>query len=334
MSLSDEDKKIGIIGSGLIGTSFAVIFSKSGYNVSVYDIKEEQLEKVEGNARKSLEALYENNLLPNQDVNNNNNDSNNEEEKNRIVNEILERITTTTNLEDCLEGSFYVQECVPEVFELKKQIFEKVDPMLDPTVIFASSTSNMPSSSFTTEIENRHRVLVCHPVNPPMAIPLIEVVPSEFTSEEIFNKTFTLMQRVKMEPIRVKETDGFCLNRLQYALLAEAYRLVEDGVASPEDVDKCIRFGLARRWSFMGPFCTIDLNAPNGISDYCERYQSGILNVVHKQDNSREWKEETIKKIEDNIRETTQTQDQLPERTVWRNKRLLALESHMQQQPK
>jgi len=213
--LGDEDNNICIIGSGLIGTSFAVIFAKSEFNVTLYDISEEQLKQVKNNARLNLVALIENNLL---------NITNNEEE---TISNILSKIKTSTNLEESLKDCFFVHECVPEKFELKKQIFEKVDPLLNPNAIFASSTSNIPSSRFTSNLEHKHRTLVCHPVNPPFAIPLIEIIPSEYTTDDIKNKAFQLFQKVKMEPIIVKkEIDGFCLNRLQYALLAEAYRLV------------------------------------------------------------------------------------------------------------
>jgi len=124
-----------------------------------------------------------------------------------------------------------------------------------------------------------------------------------------------------------KEVIGFVQNRLQYALLAEAFRLVEDGVLSPGDVDTAVVHGLAARWSFMGPFQTIDLNAPKGVEDYCQRYLGGIYKVLNEQDNSRQYSAQTVKKIEDHQR-SLYTQDQIPQVSAWRDRRLMALATH------
>jgi len=124
-----------------------------------------------------------------------------------------------------------------------------------------------------------------------------------------------------------KEIPGFVQNRLQYALLGEAFRLVEDGVMSPEDVDTTVIHGLAARWSFMGPFQTIDLNAPKGVNDYAERYLLGIQQILKKQDNGRNFSSDTVKQINDHFRSRYQV-EQIPQVTSWRDQRLMALASH------
>lgn len=107
-----------------------------------------------------------------------------------------------------------------------------------------------------------------HPINPPTTIPLVEIIGAPWTDKEFVDLAIERYRSIGMEPIRLnKEVDGFIVNRLQYAILASALQLVQDGVAEPEDVDRAITHGLACRWSFMGPFQTIDLNAPKGIID-------------------------------------------------------------------
>src|SRR5208337_4715471 len=120
----------------------------------------------------------------------------------------------------------------------------------------------------------RARCLVVHPINPPYLIPAAEVVPAPWTDPAVVERTAALLRAAGHAPIVMKrEIDGFVMNRMQGALLEEAFRLVAEGYASVEDVDIGIRDGLALRWSFMGPFETIDLNAPGGVRDYANRYQ-------------------------------------------------------------
>jgi len=111
-------------------------------------------------------------------------------------------------------------------------------------------------------------ILFRHPINPPTTIPLVEIVGAPWTDKDFVDLAIERYRSFGMEPIRLKkEADGFVVNRLQYAILSSALQLVQDGVAEPEDVDRAITHGLACRWSFMGPFQTIDLNAPKGIID-------------------------------------------------------------------
>jgi 3-hydroxyacyl-CoA dehydrogenase len=171
-------------------------------------------------------------------------------------------------------------------------------------------------------------MLNAHPVNPPIAIPVVEIIKAPWVKDATAQAVRTLMSDVGMSPVVLnREVPGFIVNRLQYAVLTEAYRLVEDGIASPQDVDTAICDGLGLRWSFMGPFQTIDLNAPQGVKDYCERYSSGIVSVARTQDHSQEWKQETIDKIDSAMREQV-PRDQLAQRLAWRDNRLMHLAVH------
>jgi len=213
-------------------------------------------------------------------------------------------------------------------------LFAQLDEIVSPQTILASSTSSIPASQFTQNLRYRNRCLVAHPINPPHVIPLVEIIPAPWTDPAVVTKTRDLMIRVGNAPVVLKkEIPGFVQNRLQYALLAEAFRLVEDGVISPADVDTTVIYGLAARWSFIGPFQTIDLNAPKGVSDYCQRYLGGIYNVLKQQDNQREFTQETTKKIDDHFR-SKYSVEEIPQVTAWRDKRLMALASHQEEAKK
>jgi L-gulonate 3-dehydrogenase len=136
-----------------------------------------------------------------------------------------------------------------------------------------SSTSAIVASRFTETLRGRARCLVGHPVNPPHLIPLVELCGAPWTSPAAIERARRVYREIGQVPVTInKEINGFVLNRLQGALLAEAFRLVGEGFISAEDLDHTVKDGLGLRWSFLGPFETIELNAPGGIPDYCARY--------------------------------------------------------------
>ena len=173
------------------------------------------------------------------------------------------RVRPAASLADALAGATFVQENTPETLESKRATFAELDRLAAPDAILASSTSTIVASVFTENLKGRHRCLVAHPVNPPHLVPLVELVAAPWTAPEIVAKAKALYEAVGQVPIVVKrEIEGFILNRLQAVLLSEAFRLVEDGYVTPQDLDKTLKDGLGLRWSFMGPFETIELNAP------------------------------------------------------------------------
>jgi len=139
--------------------------------------------------------------------------------------------------------------------------------------VLVSSTSAISASRFTEGLKGRARCLVGHPVNPPHLVPLVEVCGAPWTSPEAIDGAREIYREIGQVPVTInREINGFVLNRLQGALLAEAFRLVGEGFISAEDLDRTVKDGLGLRWSFLGPFETIELNAPGGIPDYCARY--------------------------------------------------------------
>src|SRR5262249_21746072 len=187
------------------------------------------------------------------------------------------RVRAAGSLADALEGATFVQENTPERVEVKREIFAELDLLASPDAILASSTSTIVASAFTQNLNGRHRCLVAHRSTPPHLVPLVELVAAPWTAPDVVTKAKAIYEAVGQVPIVVKrEIEGFILNRLQAVLLSEAFRLVEDGYVTPQDLDKTLKDGLGLRWSFMGPYETIELNAPGGIPDYCARYGASL----------------------------------------------------------
>ena len=176
------------------------------------------------------------------------------------------------SLEQALDGADYVQECVPEQLELKRDVLAEIDRLAHPHSVVASSTSAFTMSEMAARVERRERCLVVHPTNPPHIVPLVELVPSPDTDPVVTERARAFMTELGREPIVCrKEIYGFVLNRLQGALEREAFYLVREGVASVADVDKTVREGLGLRWAFLGPFAVEAANA-DSIEDYLRKY--------------------------------------------------------------
>jgi 3-hydroxyacyl-CoA dehydrogenase len=195
------------------------------------------------------------------------------------------------------------------------------------TTPLCSSTSNIKASLFTENLRHRAQCLVAHPINPPHLIPAVEVVPAPWTSPQTVQRVRSLLQSVGQAPIVLKkEIDGFIVNRLQYAVLGEAFRLIEDDVIDPNDLDLSISHGLGCRWAFMGPFHTIDLNAPNGVEDYCQRYMGGVASVLKTEDNSRRpWENPRVVEVLTKTLREEVPLSRLPQRMKWRDQQLMYL---------
>ena len=211
---------------------------------------------------------------------------------------ILKRISITTNLVLCLEGATYVQECAPERVEIKEKIFEELDQLTNENVILASSSSALGSSKFNSKMQHPERALVVHPGNPPYLLSVAEVVPSIKTSPEITTRTIQILEQVGMHPVEVKiEIEGFVFNRLQGAMLREAYCLVRDGVISPEEIDIIVTKGLGKRWAVIGPFGTSSLNAQGGIRDHASRMAESYYRMGEDRNQDDPWTTEMVESV-------------------------------------
>ena len=230
-----------------------------------------------------------------------------------------------------LDGAEYAQESVFERVDIKKQLFAEIDAVIGPDTIVGSSSSGIPASAFTADLKGGARYLVAHPVNPPHLVPVVELVPAPWTAPATVAAVRTLMESVGQAPVELsREIEGFLLNRLQAVLLMEAWRLVEEGYATVEDLDRTVSQGLGLRWAFMGPFETIDLNAPGGVADYARRLGPLYRDIAASRSEHRVWDEKLIAEVERQRREALPA-DRLLDRTEWRDRRLMALRAHLRE---
>jgi 3-hydroxyacyl-CoA dehydrogenase len=302
-------ERIAIVGTGLIGRAWAIVFARAGHPVAAYDNDAGALAANLRVVEAALTELAGFGLLHEPPAT------------------VRARIATAGTLADALQGAHYVQESVRETVEAKQAIFAAMDALAPPDCILASSTSYIPASAFSADLPGRARCLVAHPVNPPHVVPVVELCPAPWTAPGVVERARRLHESVKQVPVVVRrEIPGFVLNRLQAALVCEAMRLYEDGYASAEDIDKTIRDGLGLRWSFMGPLETIDLNAPGGVVDYARRYAATMVEMNRAQ-TPREWNAAALARLEAERRAAVPA-DRLADRAAWRDRRLMALAAH------
>ncbi|TIR26319.1 MAG: 3-hydroxyacyl-CoA dehydrogenase [Mesorhizobium sp.] len=302
-------RKVAIVGAGLVGRGWAIVFARAGHDVVIYDGSAEIRAAVIEGIRASLVDMQEAGLVD-------------------AIDPVLRRLRVVDTLEAAVADADYIQESVLERRDVKQVVCLEIDQTMRPDAVVGSSSSGIPASAFTEECRNRARFLVAHPVNPPHLIPLVELVPAPWTDAEIVPWLRTQMEQVGQAAIVVrKEVDGFVLNRLQGALLNEAWALLAEGVASAADIDLTVSHGLGYRWSFMGPFETIDLNAPGGIADYARRLGPLYHAIALARRDPAPWSEALIDKAEAERREKLPA-SQLGERSTWRDRNLMALVAH------
>lgn len=303
-------EKIAVIGTGLVGSGWAIVFARSGCEVALYDAAEGAAERARAVIVDRVEELARYGLLKDKPA------------------DVVARVSVAQTLEEALRGAAYAQESVLERVDVKRKLFAEIDAVIGPDTMVGSSSSGIPASLYTDHVACRARCLVAHPVNPPYLAPVVELVPAPWTAKETVQAVRALMERVGQAPVEAtREIEGFILNRLQGVLLMEAWRLVEDGLVSAKDLDTTMSQGLGLRWAFMGPFETIDLNAPGGIADYSRRLGPLYQSIAASTQEHRVWDEALIGKLEAQRREELPAED-LAQRQAWRDRRLMALARH------
>lgn len=303
----DTIRRAALIGAGLIGRSWAIVFARAGYQTVLYDRDVGVAARAVALVGAALKEMQEFGLVDDWKL-------------------VQARIRAESDLPAALAGADWIQESAPENIEIKRQIFSELDRAAPPAAIIASSSSGFPVSAFAEGCTGRHRMLIAHPVNPPHLAPLVEIVPAAWTDRKIADAAVQMMNEAGQEAVLVRgEIDGFILNRLQGAVLDEAFRLVAGGYVSAEDLDRTMVYGLAPRWSFMGPFETIDLNAPGGVRDYANRYGA----MYHRFERDRpsvaeSWDEAAVLAV-DGERRSKLPLEKIPERSSWRDRTLMRL---------
>jgi 3-hydroxyacyl-CoA dehydrogenase len=251
---------VAVVGTGIIGKSWAYLFARAGCRTRIHDPDPAQLEKALAWLDQELET-----------------ESTEEANTRRAL------ISTHAKLSDALDGAGYVQECGPEQIEIKKTLYSSLDQVADAATILGSSTSAHDMSVIANDLAGALRCIVAHPVNPPHLIPVVEILPGAKTDPGVVTRTRDFMISVGQTPVLMNfYVPAFLLNRMQAALLREAISLVESGVADVDAVDAVIRDGLGLRWALMGPFGVANTNADGGIREYFTRYGEAYKSCMNE----------------------------------------------------
>jgi 3-hydroxyacyl-CoA dehydrogenase len=293
-----------VLGAGSIGVSFAILFACRGFDVAVYDPIEGALPRAAGDLRERLKQLDLTDTAA-----------------------ADARVRFTTHLDDALDGATFVQECAPERVDLKQDLLAQAAARTADDVPLASASSAIVPSRLAEAMDTSvaARILIGHPGNPPYLLPVIEVVPSSDTAETITRRVTETYRSAGLRPVLVRrEVEGFLFNRLQGALLREAYCLVRDGVASVDDIDEVVRSGLGLRWSFIGPFETADLNTRGGIESHAAKMGPAYERMGAERGQHDPWTPDLIAEVTAQRRALLDLDD-WDERVRWRDRQLIRM---------
>ena len=269
-------KRVGVVGGGAMGSQIADIMAINGKEVIIKDISEEYLRKARENVENNLNSLLEFNVTRAdkeiERIEKTNQIQLTDEQKNKIKEtlkpkfnedmkkEAMDKIQTTTDYKEFNDVDLVI-EAVLETVDLKKQVFAELDKNTPSHAILATNTSSLSVTEIASVTNRPERVVGVHFFNPPVTLPLVEVIPGMETSEETVNDMIDFMSsmrnhRYPMQPIRVKEVPGFLVNRILFAMMNEAYSCYDEGVASMRDIDLAMKAGAGMP---MGPFELSDL---------------------------------------------------------------------------
>jgi carnitine 3-dehydrogenase len=304
-------RKISCIGVGLIGHSWATLFSLNNYPVSLCDLTNTILKEARVKIQNNLNFMASQGFI----------------EKSQATS-ALEQISMTTNLQKAVQDADYIQESVFENYAVKKKVLKRVDIAAPDHAILASSSSGLLIGELHQVLTHPEKCLIAHPWNPPHLLPLVELVPGKNTSPHTVTRTYELMSTIGKIPVIVqKEVPGHIANRLQAAVWREAIDLVDRGVCSVEDVDKALVAGPGLRWAFMGSNLTLHLGGGSGGLRYFIEHLGPAFSVWWKDMNT--WERiptSGAKKIVQGIEEVHQVKSMTTSSLMeWRDAKLLQL---------
>lgn len=274
-----EYKKVTVIGGGFIGYSWAIVFARSGLSVYIYNRKSKTFDTLIDRIREGLEFLRDEGMI-----------------EDHVIQESLNRIVVTDNLEEAVNGTDYIQECLWEDLKLKQDMFLRLTDLTPAHVAIGSSCSGLRITDIAANVKNHpERCIVAHPTNPPHLIPFMEIS-GDNASEEIKDSVFYFMESIGQRPIKCKEVYGYVLNRIQLSLIQEALYVVKEGICSVEAVERALTDGLGLRWAFTGPYGVEELNSAN-LEEGLSKYKDYMIEFFTKQQQKvYDYDEEFIKK--------------------------------------
>lgn len=307
---SQTDSRVVILGAGFIGISFAAVLADTGWHVTLADPDGERLEAAADGIRAQQEAM----ALA---------------ELDRRRGGVIDRVRSAAT---ALAGASLVIECGPEELGVKQAIFSQLLSATPDGTVLATASSAIAMSRIVPDHDLQDRCMVAHPINPPAILRLIEICPAPGTAPEAVRRAAELFSAAGFEPvILTREIEGFLLNRLQGAVLREAYRLVDEGVAAPDDIDRAMRLGLGPRWALSGPFETAELNTPGGIAAHAARMGPAYRRMGEARGETVDWTPALVDRVAA-ARETARGGVSIDQRAAWRTTavaRLVALRDRL-----
>lgn len=229
-------KNVAVIGTGLIGSSWATLFASKNLNVKIYDINREALNLAEARIKENYNFLINEKVYTEKEVDN-----------------FISDIVYTTSIEEAVKDADFIQENGPDRIEIKRSIFHEIETYAPATAIYATSTSSLLVTDITEGAEHPERCVGGHPYNPPHLIPLVEITKGAKTNQNYIDEAYEFYTSIGKIPVILhKESMGFIANRLQAALNRELIDMVTRGVCTVEDADKACTYGPGLRWGILG----------------------------------------------------------------------------------
>ncbi|EFK10965.1 putative 3-hydroxybutyryl-CoA dehydrogenase [delta proteobacterium NaphS2] len=250
----EDIKNITVLGSGIMGHGIAQSFLMGGYPVVLFDISDAILATAKAHIKKNLALFEKSKLIEEADIE-----------------ASLQRLSTTTNLEEAVGKADFIIEAAPEDISLKQDLFEKIESFCSENAIIASNTSSLTLQAIGERVKNKSRLVVTHWFNPPHIVPTVEVVKNEDTGEETVDVAYELMEKIRKSPVKINwEIPGFIVNRIQIAMVREVLNLYKKGVASASDIDRAVKGSMGFRPASIGPLLTIDLGGVELWNSVCK----------------------------------------------------------------
>jgi len=289
-------KQVVILGAGFIGTSMAAVCAVHGWQVTLADPDTARRDAAADGIAAQTEAMALAGLRTGGSG----------------------TVATAASGDTACAGADLVLECGPEDLPVKRAIFADLLGRTGPDTVLATMSSAIPMSRIVPDPVDQVRCLVAHPVNPPAVLRLIELCPAPGTDRASVDRAAALFADVGFSAaVLSREIEGFILNRLQGAVLREAYRLVEDGITEPNDIDMVMRLGLGPRWALSGPFETAELNTPGGIPAHAARMGPAYKRMGEARGETVDWTPALVRRVAQ-ARAQARAGTPIPERAAWR----------------
>lgn len=288
--------RVAILGAGSIGLSFAAAFEDAGADVTLAEPDPSRRVAAPAGLAVQREAM----ALA------------------KLARGLGGRVTVAPSAAEALGRADLVIECGPENLEAKRAIFAGLLSEAGPDTLLATASSALPMSRIVADQALQRRCLVAHPINPPAVLRVVELVPAPGTLPGTMTRAAGIFVAAGFTAIRLgKEIEGFVLNRLQGAILREAYRLVDEGVTDVAGIEAGVRLGLGPRWAFSGPFETAELNTPGGIPAHAARMGPAYARMGQERGETVDWRPDLVARVAAE-RRAVLPEAGIPARAAWR----------------